>query len=445
MKKSFLGILIFFLFFHFIFPYFYYLIFGGTPIYKNWTLGNSKIWDVVSLNIGFFLNIIPLTVAIIIIFFSKDTLFYIEKKRTAVEFFFCCLVYFFSMIIIIIPIITTKSSYIPIFTKLNGTIWGYITMFLSPSIFFLLIMINFPFFVEKSKSFDILIISLIFFNFFSGSRSIAITLLIIFFILYGMNILKKYYRKFLIYIILTFLITPLIWPMCNYLRSNGFKDNSFNIFKDVSFNIFKDDSLNIFKDDSNAFTAASSSIAQIVGRISMLETSMLPIYWYRNNYENLKYFYHKYNLCHQAKILINQLVPGDIFKFDIPPNQYYRAAFLGYPLEIVKKNYCSINITLPIYLFMYKGVLISLFLSIIIYVGFYWVIYLCWKWIPLLGVIFLFNLYQLIYFFDFVVLGKLFFTSVLVLLTFMGIIWSTGGIQKLFKKKISTSNTFNQT
>ena len=91
-------------------------------------------------------------------------------------------------------------------------------------------------------------------------------------------------------------------------------------------------------------------------------------------------------------------MPGQIFDFDVMPNNYYRAMFLGYSESFVFDNYMSVNLTLPIYLYM-KYSYFSIIISIFYILGFYKLV-LFLKRYPLLVIMFLSVFYNILYFFD---------------------------------------------
>jgi len=156
----------------------------------------------------------------------------------------------------------------------------------------------------------------------------------------------------------------------------------------------------------------------IMGRLSFLETSMLPIH-YKDMGDPVEIFYQKYDLLNQLKLIIDTLFPGNLFGSDVMPNQYYRAAFMGYSESFVVDVYTSINITLPVYLYMYFGSVFSCLFSVCIIVVYY---KLCSRvrnniflFVPLL-----ITLYGLLVFFDWTIWFLQFFTCMLTTFTVYG-------------------------
>ncbi len=174
-------------------------------------------------------------------------------------------------------------------------------------------------------------------------------------------------------------------------------------------------------------------VNQIAGRLSFLETSMLPIH-YKDTNLSLDLFYDKYSIVHQIKLMIDALIPGNVFEQDVMPNQYYRAVFLGYSEEWVLDVYNSINLTLPVYLYMYFNSFFTVIIGIGILVGYYLLCHVCYKkaylFLPLI-----FGLYHLLYFFDFVMWFLGVFPAMLTMLTIYGYSIFQKGMVDYFKRK----------
>lgn len=178
-----------------------------------------------------------------------------------------------------------------------------------------------------------------------------------------------------------------------------------------------------------------------MGRMSFLETSMLPIH-YKDMNDPLNIFYDKYGLLNQVKQIIDSIFPGNLFGNDVMPNQYYRAAFMGYSVNFVVNVYTSINITLPVYLYMYVGSFFSCLIGIGILVLYYKLLIKSagniFIVVPLLA-----SLYHLLYFFDWVMWFLQFFTFMLTSFTVYGFSILRQAFVELIKKGPSYLSTDN--
>lgn len=153
--------------------------------------------------------------------------------------------------------------------------------------------------------------------------------------------------------------------------------------------------------------ANRGTLIKIIGRISFLELTMLPIVYKDYHLPNLVIFYDKYSPINQIKLTINNVIPGDVFAFDVYPNQYYRSAFMKYPLQNSKENYTSINLTLPIYFYMYFNSLVAIIISGFLIWIYYFTTMYAFNISAFLGCIGIFHFYSyFLIFFDFVSLIK---------------------------------------
>ena len=132
---------------------------------------------------------------------------------------------------------------------------------------------------------------------------------------------------------------------------------------------------------------SQSSLNRIMFRLSYLQNGMLPIAAKDTNQtKKLAIFSEKYGFTNQSQILINNLVPGDIFKFDVYPNQYFRAAFLDYTLEICQSYYTSMVITLPVFIYMNSNFLMAILISGFLIWLYFILVYLITRINPAYGV-----------------------------------------------------------
>lgn len=113
-------------------------------------------------------------------------------------------------------------------------------------------------------------------------------------------------------------------------------------------------------------------VNNIITRISYLEVSAIELeQWSRGSWIQ-SIFFEKYSFINQIQQGINSIVPGNIYSVDVHPNQYWRAIFSGYSVDMCKKYYMSMYSILPTYLTIKYGV----GLNCIIYGGvvtlYYW-------------------------------------------------------------------------
>lgn len=161
-------------------------------------------------------------------------------------------------------------------------------------------------------------------------------------------------------------------------------------------------------------------INTIVGRCSQLELGGLALYKYENDSWDEEVFERKYAFDSQMKLIVNSLIPGDMFESDVDPNQYYRTVFLNMPEEEAYNNYTSMNLTLPIYLRLKYGTFLGIGISIIILVVWY---VLCSSIKnQVIQVLFAIGVRDILIFFDWVMIGRLLLTMLLTAIVFNGVV-----------------------
>lgn len=353
MKKSIIAIIVYFLLLHVLLPGAYYVYNGFIPIYSDFVSYPALIKS-------FFLISTPLIVSLIILVFlpKKEDIIAPNIAGKPVTFLF-----YFSILLKLGLIFTSGGFASAINGEANGTLSNYISLFFNPFTLLLVLL-----FVQKKRSnimmaifFYVLSVTL------SGSRSGIITIFFVFFIGFTFEVFKTYQKKLFTFLKFGIFLTPFIFVFATKLR--GVEE------------VFSLEFL----------------INQIAGRMSVLETSMLPVHHYDTNL-NLELFYEKFSFWNQLKLIIDGIMPGQIFDFDVMPNNYYRAMFLGYSESFVFDNYMSVNLTLPIYLYM-KYSYFSVIISILYILGFYKLVLLLKRY-PLLVIMFLSVFYNILYFFD---------------------------------------------
>lgn len=369
MKKVFISILMFFWGFHFFLPWLYYKIFGYVNIY-------SDIRYPYIINKAFLLNSISIFGAIFFILFLPD-----RKKLIIGRFKHTTKLFFLSILYILIFYIFS-GGYLGIRSgELSGSYLAYIKLFLN--VFVILFM---ALYFQKSKVyFTILIVIYVILQTMLGSRSAIISIIMIFILGSMFKNFNQYKKIILKYIIILGIISPLLFFYATFSRGSKLDKQQLK--------------------------------RMIIGRVSLIELAMLPIYFKDMKKENeLRLFYKKYHLIHQGKLIFNSFFPGNLFIHDVDPNQYYRSIFLGLSEKRAREYYTSINMTLPTYFYMYSNFYVACFLFII----FIWLYYIIWILVGekniYIFIMLLLNLYSLLYFFDFVMYFRELFSSLLTII-----------------------------
>ncbi|MGE6353885.1 hypothetical protein ACQKCJ_08385 [Flavobacterium sp. NPDC079362] len=369
MKKAVIAIIWYVIILHILIPYLYYFIVGFTPVY-------SDIIDYPSLNKSTLIIIVPLIISVFglkLISAKHEFVMPIVDGRP-INF-----LYYFSVVFKLVTFYMTGGFEGMLSGENSGSLSNYISLFLNPFTLLLLLL-----FVQKRKSnvifaifFYVVCVSL------SGSRSGIISIFFVLFIGMAFEVFKYYKVKIQNFLKFGMLLAPILFVYVTISR--GFDEI-------VGFDFIMN---------------------QIIGRISTLETSMLPLYYQSHNLD-LTLFYSKYDFWNQLKLSIDTLLPGQIFEFDVMPNNYYRAIFMGYSESFVFENYMSVNLTLPIYLYLKYGYL-GLFFTVLYIVGFYKLLVI-FRNKPFVIIALLSTFYNLIYFFDWVMVVITLYSSFLTIL-----------------------------
>jgi hypothetical protein len=139
----------------------------------------------------------------------------------------------------------------------------------------------------------------------------------------------------------------------------------------------------------------------LIGRISMVELAAIPIEARENNTMDWQIYSNKYGIVNQLQQSVNEVLPVNPFVQDVSPNQYHRAVFKGVREETILDKYMSVNLTLPTYFYLETNFFMACVLSIafLSWLYYFWVrksknVYI------LVGIII--NLYNIMYFFDWV-------------------------------------------
>jgi hypothetical protein len=391
MKYGFIGLLLFVACFHFLFPYFYFERNGFHTVYQSLPpiLYDHDAWiKVLVLNVG------SLFLASAIIFFIpiNQKIKTVGAKFPHVFYVFTCLwgAYF----------LYKAGGFAGVIQGRQLGTWGsYIGIFLGSGTAFTLTLV----FFENSNVFllgGIQILTGVLY----GSRSVPVIMIVNLFILYASDVSFKKLRNFVLVTFISGLFSLFLFNLASEIR-------------DIDWSKIDTEWGSGDKETRKAkldiLQTGEAGGLQVVGRISMLETGMLPIIFKdkKINPEKLSLFYEKYSLPNQLDLFKNYFFPKKIknmiskyfphlFDSDILPNQYYREIFLNASRREVQGRYLSINITLPVYIYMYTNTWIAILLSSLVLIGFYLLINFTMASFPILSLILFFNAYCLIYFFD---------------------------------------------
>jgi hypothetical protein len=370
MKKAVIAIILYVLILHVLIPCIYYFFVGFTPVY-------SDLVDYASLYKAIFLITIPLLLSVFIL---KLIPINGDFVMPIIDGYPINFLFYLSVVFKLIKFYLTGGFEGLLSGESSGSLANYISLFLDPFTLLLVLL-----FVQKKKSNVIkAILFYVIYITLSGSRSGIISIFFVLFIGMAFEGFKYYKGKLQRFLKYGLLIAPVLFVYVTISR--GFDEI-------VGFDFIMN---------------------QIVGRMSTLETSMLPLYYDSNNLD-LSLFYSKYDFWHQLKLSIDALVPGQIFEFDVMPNNYYRAIFMGYSVSYVIENYMSVNFTLPIYLYLkysYFGMLFTVFYI----VGFYKILFF-FKSKPFVVIMLLSTFYNLIYFFDWVMIFMTLYSSFLTIIS----------------------------
>lgn len=104
----------------------------------------------------------------------------------------------------------------------------------------------------------------------------------------------------------------------------------------------------------------------IVARLSYIEIGGIELEQYINDTYEEEVFLEKYGVENQVKQIINSALPGDLFEYDVQPNQYWRAVFAQWQPEACAQYYTSTYMVFPMYMILKYGYVLGILLSIIV-------------------------------------------------------------------------------
>lgn len=341
---------------------------GFVPIY-------SSLVDVSALIKCFFLIVTPLLLSLLILSFLPED----HKIAPNIEGKPVTELFYFSVLFKLVVFYYFGGFSGIISGQVTGTFSNYFSLFLNPFILLLVVL-----FVQKKKANIVLAVLFYVISItLSGSRSGILAVVFVFLIGFSFQTFHAYRSRLYSFLKYGLLLAPLLFIFGTSIR--GATDI---IDKSVLLN-------------------------QIIGRMSALETAMMPVHYLDNNLD-LDLFYDKYNFWNQLKLILDSIIPGQIFQYDVMPNNYYRAIFMGASKSFVMENYMSINLTLPVYLYI-KYSYLSVLFTVIYILGFYKIV-LLFKNFPLIVIVILSVFYNVLYYFDWVMVFVQLYTGLLTVL-----------------------------
>jgi len=367
MRKVFTAVLLFYLILHFFAPIIYYHFFGFVNLY-------SKIHYDIYVFKGAVLNIVSIIGTIIVIQFLPD------KKTPILPVFDYAFIFYIVCMGFFVTSLCLSGGYGAILKgSLHGALISYILLFFNASSAIGL----FLFLQKKIKYVGIFIVLYVVIFALAGSRSSIILMIIYSLILPMFANFQEIKHKLKRFILFFSLISPILFFYGTSVRGAVDESTFLNL---------------------------------IVGRISLVETSGIPIEAKEKKTMDEKLFNKKYSMNNQLQQCLNEISPIDPFKHDVNPNQYYRAVFLGATEASTLDSYMSMNLTLPTYIYLKTNFVLSLILTIIFLSTLYYI------WVIksdnlyfLIGIIL--SLYTLLQYFDWVLIVADLFRIVLTIFT----------------------------
>ena len=350
MRRLFSVLLIFFLLFHFLLPSLYFICFDFVNLYSD-----------VQGYAGMVVNVIAILGALVIIQHLPS------KEKAVVASYNHLLSFFIISIFIFIYKFISGGGYVGMLTgNTNGTWISFLSLFFNMSTAFLLMMC-----LQKDiKHIYFLLCLYVILLTYTGSRSAIIIILFLLFYLPLFSNYEKVGRKIKHIFIVLAIVSPLCFKYATSIRSE--------IDKELLGKI-------------------------IIGRISLVELSMIPLKSYEDGSMDATVFNEKYSSNSQIRQVLNVILPIDPFPYDVNPNQYFRQIFLGASESSILSSYMSMNMTLPVYFILKTNYVIGIIITILFlsFLFCFWIKFASNKYIFFS---ILFSLYDILYYFDWVMI-----------------------------------------
>ena len=362
MKRTYIQILLFFWGFHFALPLFYCLLFGYVNLYSGYKSYEGAIY-----------NSIVLLVSVFIIWkYCKDEKHLPDRKFKHAKSFFLI-----SVVVYLFKFVLGGGYEGAMEGTTHGSVISFLSLFFNPSTAFLLMLLN-----SNVKRPVFWILSYVSLFTVTGSRSAVLGVIFLFLYspAFGIPSMELFRRLKMVFIVLA-IISPFLFIYATNQRGRGEIDTS--VVRDV-----------------------------IVGRISFVELSSIPFESRKAGEMDRVLFSQKYSTENQLKQSFNSVSPIDPFEYDVAPNQYFRAVFLGANEVSVLDRYLSLNLTFPSYSVIKTNKPFGVTISILFIVS----LFIFWRKYyrnQFVFVVIIFSLYELLYFFDWIMICQRAFTTFL--------------------------------
>lgn len=384
MKIGYILLLVFCAFFHFIMPHFFYQFYGFFSVCFPM---DKMLFDQDIYNKVVMMNVLGLLLASFVIYFIPINGEILPKTRNLPSTF--VLISLGTMLFFIWisggPQGVIEGRYL-------GTWLSYVSLFLTTGA-----ALNLTITHNANSNIVLILFSQVVVSLLAGSRSAPVILLSSFFIFLSSKQNKKRIATFFIAVVVSGVFSIFFFEIATKIRF--FNKTEGNIKSIVS--------------DALVSSQNMSSIVPIMGRISLIEPGMIAIITKEQGKspDDMKLFYEKYSLLNQLSLFknyffprvvknkLNQYFPG-LFKYDLPPNQYFRAMFMGSTIKEVQEKYLSINITFPVYAYMYSNFFVATALYSLLLVGGYLLVVYFSSRSSIVSIIIFSSMYNFIYFFD---------------------------------------------
>ncbi|WP_276091099.1 hypothetical protein [Pedobacter sp. JY14-1] len=366
-RRAYSSILLFYLALHFIFPLIYYFNFGFVNLYSEQEFNGSVLRGVA-------LNFIAIIGTIIVIQFIPE-----PKGKIAPRYNYSLSFLSISILILIAGRILSGGFEGALSGSLHGSIVSYLALFFDSSTALLL----FLFYKKNVRLGVVVLILYVGFMTYLGSRSAIITVILAALMLPVFANEQKMRNQLWGLIAVLTVVSPVLFYIGTSMRGDVDKELLGKI---------------------------------IIGRISMVELSAIPIEGKTTGYMDFKLYNAKYGLVNQIKQCINEVSPIDPFEHDINPNQYYRAIFKGANEETAVDQYFSINLTFPTYLYLETNFVVACLLSILALSAIYYFA-VRYRHNVIILLLVLMQTYHLLYYFDWVMITQGVFRTVLTVFT----------------------------
>jgi hypothetical protein len=361
MKRIFYGILVFYLLLHILGPYLAYVAIGYSPFFAIRDVSEA-------IPTAFWLNFLSVMLALVFVASLPPGRRTLDARIGRVSSY-----YYFAIVYSVAAFYYLGGFRGILGGAANGSAIGYLNMFMDLNAIMLILL------AMQEANYSIILVFGLFVvgRTMTGSRSAFISLIPVVIAYVPFANFRRHKAAIFTALIVLAIVSPVL-----FLAATSIRKSSVNDIEKL-----------------------------ILARVSYLETGAMAIE--AKGRIDAAIFYEKYDLANQVKLVINSLIPGDLFPGDVDPNQYYRSAFMGFTREEAHDNYTSMNMTLPVFLFMYLGFFGAIIVCAAILVIYYLLMVISWPRHKAIFISLVLSLYGLLTFFDFVMFVRGFLTYML--------------------------------